>query len=49
MPRKKTLPDLGITVSANIFIGYADAILTFNQQTLKRGNGKLCTHAELWF
>ena len=53
-PRKKTLLDLGITVrtcavSANIFIGYADVILTFNPQTLKRGSGKLCTHVEQWF
>ena len=53
-PRKKILPDLGIIVricaaSANIFIGYADVILTFNPQTLKRGSGKLCTHVEQWF
>ena len=54
MPKKKTLLDLGITVrtcavSANVFIGYADAILTFNLQTLKMESGKLCTHVGQWF
>ena len=49
MPWKKTLLDVGIIVrtyalSANIFIAYADAILTFNLQTLKMVNGKLCTY-----
>ena len=54
MPKKKTLLDLGIivktcAVSANIFIGYADATLMFSLQTLKMENGKLCTHVGQWF